>query len=180
MSAALMYIYWVGIPMGIFYLARWLFRRSQNPASKGLVLIGAISVTAMFLWVAVGRNMRLDQQVREMCAKDGGVKVFETVTLPADKFNEYDQVRVPAKAYLKPEDEYFYEDGSRYLQKGNPEIWRNHFRIIRRSDGKVMGETISYTRRGGGLPGPWHPSSFGCPKDADTTDLAKQIIIKAK
>lgn len=174
MSAALMYIYWVGIPMGIFYLARWLFRRSQNPASKGLVLIGAISVTAMFLWVAVGRNMWLDQQVREMCAKDGGVKVYETVELTPDLLDWAGRIHIPAKEKAKTEDKYYAEWDTYYYQKGNPEIWRDHIRIIRHIDGEIMGEAVGYSRRGGGLSGPWHPSSFRCP---EKWDLEPSIFI---
>jgi hypothetical protein len=180
MSLLLIVFYWIGIPLGVFQLARWLIRRAQSTVIKGLVVVGTIGFFTWFLWVAVGRNMWLDHQIREMCAKDGGVKVYETVTLPAERFDKYDQIRVPHKRYSKPGDEYFYEDDTLYLLKGNPEIWRSIFRIIRRNDEKVMGEAVSYHRRGGGLFGPWHDSSFGCPKNAGDTDLEKQIIIKAK
>ncbi|MDP3481582.1 MAG: hypothetical protein Q8R88_17600 [Desulfoprunum sp.] len=163
MSAALMYIYWVGIPMGIFYLARWLFRRSQNPASRGMVVIGAISVTAMFLWVAVGRNMWLDQQVREMCANDGGVKVFETVELTPDLLDKAGRIWIPYKEKAKSSDKYYYEIEEYYFRRGEPQMTRRQARIARRSDGKVLGEKVSYGRGGGGLPGPWHGSSFTCP-----------------
>lgn len=180
MSLVLMVVYWVVIPVGIFKLARWLFLRTGSPVVKGIVAMVTVGFYAWFLWIAVGRNLWLDQQVREMCANDGGIKVYETVTLPADQFDKYDQLRVPFKKYAKPEDKYFFESASRDIQIGNPAIWRNHFIIIRRDDGKAMGEAISYARRGGGLPGPWHSSSFRCPKDADTGDLIKQLFIKAK
>lgn len=31
---------------------------------------------------------RLDQKVNHLCAIDGGIRVYETVTLPADKFDK--------------------------------------------------------------------------------------------
>ena len=36
---------------------------------------------------------RLDQQVKELCAKDGGIKVYETVKLPADRFDQWGMVK---------------------------------------------------------------------------------------
>ena len=51
----------------------------------------------------------LDDEVRRLCAIDGGIKVYETVRLPAEKFDPYGNVRVPSKARAKPKDEYFFE-----------------------------------------------------------------------
>ena len=31
----------------------------------------------------------LDSKMEELCAKDGGIKIYETVTLPASDFNEF-------------------------------------------------------------------------------------------
>ena len=35
---------------------------------------------------------RLDREVDRLCAIDGGIRVYETVTLPADKFNERGEI----------------------------------------------------------------------------------------
>ena len=180
MSAILMFVYWIVIPVAVFRLARWLFFQGDGVLKKGLVVAATVGFFAWFLWIAVGRNMWLDHQVREMCAKDGGVKVYETVTLPPERFDKYGQVRVPAKVYAKPEDEYFEEWKIVYLHRGNPEVWRSHFKIIRRIDSMVLGEALSYHRRGGGLFGPWHESSFGCPADANKINLMKQVFIRAE
>ena len=177
MSAIMMFFYWVVIPVGVFRLARWLFFRGEGVVKKGLVVVGTLGFFAWFLWIAIGRNMWLDHQVREMCAKDGGVKIFETVTLPPERFDKYGQIRVPAKVYIKPSDEYFEEWDTAYLQRGNPELRRSHFKIIRRIDSKVLGEAVSYHRRSGGLFGPWHDTSFGCPEDSNEITLMKRIFL---
>jgi hypothetical protein len=120
----------------------------------------------------------LDQQVKEMCAKDGGIKVYETVKLPADKFDKYGVVRIPSKKDAKPSDEYYYDTNTTYLRTGNPELRRSHDRIIRRGDGKVLGEFIYYARRGGDMPGPWHDSSFGCPDLQSLPNFENSIFTK--
>lgn len=132
----------------------------------------------MIALLASCEKARLDEQVKELCAKDGGVKVFETVRLPAEKFDSHGNPMLPAKARSKPGDQYYYELETEYLKTGNPEFWRSRHRVIRASDGKVLGESIRYVRRGGDLPGPWHESSFGCPEIGSEPSLERSIFLR--
>ena len=183
MSALLLFFYWVVIPIGCFKLANWLFRRTGSVVIKGWVVFGALSFLIWFLWIAVGRNMWLDHQVRELCAKDGGVKVYETVELPRERFDKYGNFDISACRFVKPEDEYCLESKTDYLLRGDPdsigspEIFQKTYKVIRQSDGKLLGQRSSFIRRGGGLPGPWHPSSFSCP---ERISLVKSIFIMEK
>jgi len=118
---------------------------------------------------------QLDDEVRRLCAIDGGIKVYETVRLPAERFDQYGQMRVPAKWLSKPEDDYYYEGSTNYLIKGNPELLQLRTRFYRKSDNKLLGESTLYVRRGGDMPGPWHGSSFSCPQ---STDLSRHIFIQ--
>lgn len=120
---------------------------------------------------------RLDREVKRLCAIDGGIKVYETVKLPEEKFDRYGQVSVPAKWLAKPEDEYYYEGSTNYLIKGNPELLQLRTRMYRKYDNRLLGESTVYMRRGGGIPGPWHMPAFICPKATDV-DMKKQIFIK--
>lgn len=121
----------------------------------------------------------LDAEVKRLCAIDGGVKVYETVTLPPDKFNQWGNIDLPNKRYAKPSDEYYFESEDYYYQKGNPRLLRSRTWIVRRSDGKVLGESIRYGRGGGDRPGPWHESSFDCPPIADAEGkLESSIFLK--
>lgn len=121
---------------------------------------------------------RLDREVKRLCAIDGGIKVYETVKLPAEKFNRYGQVRVPAKWLAKPEDEYYYEITELNYVTGNPQMYQLNLRLYRAIDNKLLGASISYSRHGGDLPGPWHSSSFSCPEGDGLNNLRKQIFIK--
>jgi len=123
----------------------------------------------------------LDAQLEEYCAKDGGVKVYEKVVLPPEKFD-----RLGAITFYRPTQgenalgpEYLFKEQKSYYRKGNPEAWRNHYQVIRRSDRKLLGESISYSRRGGdgAIPLPMHDSSFGCPKNAGDASLLRLIFV---
>jgi hypothetical protein len=122
---------------------------------------------------------RLDAEVRRLCALDGGVKVYEKVSLPSDRFDKYGIVSVPERGKATPADKYFYETKQDILVKGNPELWRWHATLQRREDLKVLGESVSYTRRGGDLPGPWHPSSFTCPENVGIVAVKRAVFTKA-
>lgn len=113
----------------------------------------------------------LDAEVKRLCAIDGGVKVYETVKLSAERFNNLGQVHLPSVEYAKADTDYYYvltttdiKGNSNSGQIGDPAIWRSKYQIVRKSDQKVMAEMISYTRRGGDIPGPWHPSHYTCPE----------------
>ena len=134
-----------------------------------LLLVSSIIYAAFFT-----EKDRLDREVKRLCAIDGGIKVYETVKLPTERFDQYGQIRVPAKWLAKPEDEYYYEGSTNYLIKGNPELLQLRTQLYRKSDNELLGESTLYVRRGGDLPGPWHSSSFSCPQ---SKDLSRYIFI---
>lgn len=163
MSLLLMVFYWTVIPGLVLLAAMALWRRADTRLARAVVIGGSGSILLGLLWLGVGRIMYYDAKVRELCAKDGGIKVYETVRLPAEKFDKYGNVRIPNKEQAKSMNEYYYERAYIYYRKGEPQITRTQHRVIRRSDGKILGESIRYSRGGGDLPGPWHGSSFICP-----------------
>jgi hypothetical protein len=129
---------------------------------------------------ATPNKAELDDEVRRLCAVDGGVKVYETVTLPAHRFDKAGNVKVPMRTDAKPSDEYYLDWQIYYYRRGNPELSRDHFKIVRRSDGKVMGEAIYYGRGGGDIPGPRHDTSFRCPDTTAQPSLESSVFLQEK
>ena len=101
MSLILMLFYWIVIPVAVFRSARWLYLRFEGGFKRGLIVAGAVGFFAWFLWIAVGRNIWLDHQVREMCAKDGGVRVYETVELTPDLLDWAGRIDIPSKVKIR-------------------------------------------------------------------------------
>lgn len=167
MSFLLLMVYWLVIPGGALLIAYALWRRTKTPIGKGMVVTGSLLCFLGLFWLlGGGEKGQLDRQVRELCAKDGGVKVYETVKLPADKFNQWGQPN-----FYKPDQgenalgpDYRVETNIEYIRSGNPSLRRYLVRVIRRRDAFVLGKSIGYDRGGGDLPGPWAESSFSCPE----------------
>ncbi|WP_459950299.1 hypothetical protein [Denitratisoma sp. agr-D3] len=124
----------------------------------------------------------LDAEVRRLCAMDGGVKVYEKVKLPPEKYNKlldkFGRLKIPRKNEAKASDEYYDECEVHYYMKGNPELSRDKCWIVRRSDGKILGELVIYGRGGGDFSGPWHGSSFMCPEPTQLPHFETAIFVK--
>lgn len=131
------------------------------------------------LWgCAAPIQSELDAEVRRLCHIDGGIKVYETVKLPLEKFDAQGSIRIPAKAFARVDDEYYYESETRYYRKGNPEMWRAEYRIVRARDKKVLGTSVVYVRRGGDMPSPMHDSSFACPPANSQSNLTQAVFVR--
>jgi hypothetical protein len=145
-------------------------------------LISMLLFLPLMASCAMLRKAELDAEVRRLCAIDGGIKVYETVRLPPDKFNQWGQINFyqPTQGENTLGAEYIFKEEQHYYRRGNPEMSRSHYQVIRRSDNKLLGELIHYGRGGGDMPGPWHDSSFSCPDPAEgaLNTLLKSIFVK--
>lgn len=152
---------------------------------------GALTlIVVLLLWQGLPafNRWRADKLVDELCAKDSGIKVYESVTLPKERFNRWGQFEVSYKEFIKPTDEYYMEGKTLYYKKNGVldtaeprqdrhlEIRRYHDQVYRKTDNKLLGESISYSRVGGDAIGPWHISSYHCPANAGNTFLAQQVF----
>jgi len=76
--------------------------------------------------------------------------------------------------------DYLMRSDERIVVPGNPSLYRFTTAIVRRSDNRVMGQTVSYVRRGGDLMfGPWPDSSYSCGNGLPSSPaIEKQVFIK--
>lgn len=148
------------------------------------------TLIALFLFLpivagcATPSQIMLDAEVKRLCAVDGGIKVYETVRLSPEtlaKFTKYKygSMPIPPIENMNPQDDFYYKLTTQYLYKNGSDyegtnLVRYHYELYRSQDNKLLGEAISYTRRGGDVPGPWHPSHFTCP--APTLSLFERVF----
>ena len=123
---------------------------------------------------------KLDREVDRLCAIDGGVHIYQTVTLPKENFGPDGEV-FPQYRGLRSDrggygSEYVARYGDKVLVTGDPALGRIQTSIVRLSDQKVLGELIVYKRSGGDMPGPWEPSSYACPP-GPIYNLSRQIFV---
>jgi hypothetical protein len=114
------------------------------------------------------QKAELDREVDRLCAIDGGVHVYEVVRLPKEDFGPDGEVFPQYRQRLLTEGRFGAAFSVRFDTKvfvaGDPSLIRRSTSIFRKSDNKVLGEIVTYGRRGGDGPGPWEPSSHVCPR----------------
>jgi len=151
-------------------------------ARRHWILLVIVALFILWWGVPTARKAYYDSKVRAMCAQDGGIKVYEQVKLPADRFDQWGGVRIPFDREAKPSDEFVMSwDKQRYERTksiSGLESWRDRFFIVRQSDSKVLGEAISYGRRGGDPIQPWESSWFLCPESAGDQDLIRKVFVR--
>lgn len=178
--------------VAIWLIVGWviyrIWRRWQPAALTRKILhftIGTLLFSAWFggaFWAVAGKKMYWDTKVREMCAKDGGISVYESVELPAVMFNKWGQINFyrPNQGENALGSEYLVKVETQFLRTENedPVIMRFQSQVFRKSDGKLLVDSVSYARRGGDLPGPWHASSYRCPEHVK--DILDELFVKSK
>ena len=140
-----------------------------NHKSLGKFMMLAFTASAL---VGCERHL-LDRKMEKLCKKDGGVKVYEAVTLSPTEYEivfNYVTRKKSEEDYYGPE--YRYVSTSEHLVgkeddagKGRGELIRHYQAIHRRRDNHLLGEWVWYTRVGGDLfTFGLQPSSNACPR----------------
>ena len=138
----------------------------------------------------------LDRQMEELCKKDGGLEVYETVTLPRSAFDPTGYlIRQRLTDPSKPLTSVSIIAGGVYsissvrvdIAGGEPtfglvkqgRLSRHEFVAQRISDKKVLGTQVSYGRIGGEIS-LGHPSSNSCPLRGPSPDLENAVFKQEK
>lgn len=112
-------------------------RLVTTTAARHAKNLGRLAMEGWLLASLTGcEKAALDRQVMELCAKDGGVTVYETVPLTPELLDWAGRIHVPAKDKAGAEDPYYYERIKTYLVTGNPSLWRSQRRIYRVPQGR--------------------------------------------
>ena len=145
-------------------------------------LVAYLLAAALF-FLSSCEKFVLDRQMEDLCKKDGGVKVYETVTLPSSMFDNLGDP-FPGWPTRSIEDrlgsDYRFVVETIFLKNGDPQkgegrLARTSQRIYRRMDGKLLGESVTYGRSGGDIVAYAHPSSNSCP----LYPLASDTVIRS-
>ena len=148
-------------------------KTEQHKANEHMRRVIFISLACILLLQLSGcERWYLDYKMEDLCAKDGGMKVYETVTLPASDFNSVGQPLARYVRQAKSQEDIFgpdykYVSQREYIMGGalaSGSLVRVHSALYRRVDNKLLGEEIWYQRSGGdGFNFGFEPSGKNCP-----------------
>ena len=152
------------------------------------------AATAIMASLSGCEKYALDRQMAELCKKDGGLEVYETVTLSRSAFDPTgylirQRLTDPSKPLtscaIMSGGEYSItsvetkivgdEVGTGFVKKGR--LLRFEDVVQRISDKKVLGIQVSYGRTGGEVS-LGHPSSNSCPLASPNPGLIDAVFKK--
>lgn len=128
-----------------------------------------------------GQQSYWDAQVRAMCEKDGGVKIFERITVSATQATTLPKVgpyfSISPRATAKSDAPAYWDESVKILHDANPRVWRSEQVIRRYGDEKIVARVVRYIRVGGDIPSPAHSSSFTCPDEVDVLAQREKVFV---
>ncbi len=148
---------------------------------KVFLLIPLALVLMIFLAVAFfeGRKAYWDYKVREMCAKDGGVKVYERIKINAEDYRRLNgaqgEIPIPERRSATTRAEYVSDTEITWIQRNSLEVYRTEATIRAVPGGRTLARYVNYARVGGDFPTFAHHSTFSC--DQGYGSISKQIFI---
>ncbi len=184
---ALLWIIGVLLVLGIaLWLAWGASQFSVNIIGK-LILAGI--VLFFFYWVVFGRSILADREFLALCEKEAGAKIYKTVQLPAQYFNEHDWVDF--KSVNKPGRYNESEVAGRYVSITKDEEAPSESHSIMRytityrdsQTGETLGIATTFRNLGASwIPVPGHVSAKSCPQTSAENwygNIEKQIFLKS-
>lgn len=177
-------VLWIVLNLGLWKAWRRIRLGAENNRRRADTVFAVLALAwlSISFWYGGGRKFYYDAEVRRLCTIDGGVKVYETVNLPADSFNQWGQVNFyrPDQGESALGSKYLFRSEEKFYRTGNPTLVRYHHEVIRRIDNQKLGETTSYGRGGGDISGPWVQSNFHCPPTSESSEIAlfKKIFLQ--
>jgi len=156
--------------------ATQLFNSAQLSLAAYASLICPLLLSVAFTLVLTGcagyvpgRQAYWDGRVSDLCEKDGGVLILSKVKISRKKFEELGRVggyvSVPPRNLMRDEDVLYTERSETVVRAWNPRVIRVEQTVRRRDSHRVVARIVRYSRVGGDIPSPAHPSSFSCPDD---------------
>lgn len=154
----------------------------------------SLLVLAAAFGLASCEKYALDRQMNELCKVDGGIVVYEVVTLPASRFDAAGNL-VPDSPYREGMNlgehlvgsNFVLEHVSETIVAGDPfkgviakgRLLRFVTRVRRLSDQKILAREVAYGRTGGDLS-LGHPSQNFCPNPRPEVNLLQSTFRKGE
>jgi hypothetical protein len=161
-----------------------------TPAVRSVLVLGLLVVAALAAALSAGvplfKKRQADRLVDELCAKDGGIKVYEAIELPPSRIPT-NWAAIPFQHQRKGSEEFYFVHSTKDIRGNSTSIdiaaltvFRTETGLYRAKDGKLLGTAIGFIRRGGDPVGPWHPSAYQCPSEATELELVRKTLIEQK
>jgi len=146
-----------------------------------LVPVGLVALLVLIFGVYEGRKAYWDSEVRGMCAKDGGIRIYERVSVTQAEYERLGgregMIPVPRQQNLIKNFPVVTIRNESVINERAPRAYKVENQYVRMADQKIVAVSIRYFRVGGDFPSHAHPSSFMCPDQKQAVQDEKAIFL---
>lgn len=136
-----------------------------------------VTVCTLLLVGCSPELMYADWKVDRLCKQDGGVKVFETDSPPAEFRMPDGNVDITALQAAKPSQSYYLERQSILIKSEDPVIRRIEVHLFRTRDKKLLGSSVGYVRPMQSIGVPFfHRDAHMCPPSGGLRRLVAAVF----
>lgn len=154
---------------------------SKHLVNRSLITLLMTAILSGCAGYVPGRQSYWDAQVREMCAKDGGVTVYRQIKLSEAQATALPKIgayySIPPRNTAKSDAFAFWDETVTILNEANPRVWRSEQIIRQRADEEIVARVIRYIRVGGDIPSIAHASSINCPDEIHLLAQREKIFL---
>lgn len=158
--------YWVVFPIMAILVTKWMVRRAKTRIYKGLVLITCFAGFWELFWL---HDTLAQWELKTICEKEGGIRVYKTVELPPEYFTPDGSPK-----FVKPNgdlDEAMLGGQYKYISESS-DSYSHHFTqvsrfrdaIVDKRTNLVLAERRSFGGRTKGPPRPVPDGYPSCPE----------------
>lgn len=142
---------------------------TRGPAALHMMACFVITMVSGCANDVPGAKAYWDAKVKEMCKKDGGVRIYEQIVVTPSQADALPRLggflAVLPESVAKSDEPAYSRSRQVQLRPNNPSIIRYEKEIVRRADQGVVAHAVRYGRGGGDAFVLDHPSTFSCPTE---------------
>lgn len=148
---------------------------------RPLTVLVLVMVIPACMGYTPGLQAHWDAKLKEMCELDGGITVFERVTLTEEQYRRFGGraggISLPSQRSAPPGYPFATRTTEVVLNERDPKVYKAETDYLRLTDGKVLAKLVRYWRVGGDFPTFGHPSSYSCPDQQQAVESERGIFI---
>ncbi len=136
--------------------------------SSFLLLVAVVGMALLYFAYCEANKAYWDHNVKQWCERDGGVTIYQKITITTEQAGELGRVAgfiaIAPKVKWRSAVPVYTIDKEIFIKDGWLKVIKNEREVIRSDNGVAIGKIISYGRGGGDAVAIDHPSSFSCPE----------------
>lgn len=150
---------------------------------KNTIILSIVFLLLVWIGIPTVLKWRADKKVDRLCSTQAHVNVHETIIMPPEEYKKF-HLKYFSGAVYEPDVSYYgwtstnvIEGDINSLSATTMVIYKSTLQIYSTTPRRLLGETVTFTRRGGDPFGAFMPSSHSCHFE-EKDDLLRKVFVK--